>query len=320
MGTFVKVDNLTHFFGEKIVLDNISFQVKQGEIIGLLGPSGAGKTTLVNLLTGQITPTKGTIIFESLDTGQNLWKESLKSEKKDAEFKDFSVEKSSTSQISKPEKKAVSHKKKTVEAGIMMDHFGLYDRLSVWSNLKIFAKLYSVSDQRIDELLKKTELSQAKKTIVGKLSKGMKSRVNFCRALLKKADILFLDEPTCGLDPATTKKLHELILEEKKSGTTIFLTTHNMYEARQLCDNILLLNDGKIIEQGVPEELCLKYYFEKQIEVILKNGERHKIPNTMESAKVLAEWMEQENILSIHSKEPNLETVFLYLTGQELDR
>ncbi len=320
MRTFVKVDNLTHSFGEKIVLDDISFQVKQGEIIGLLGPSGAGKTTLVNLLTGQIMPTKGTIIFEALDTGKNLLKESLRTEKKETAWSDFHGDQSDLLQILNPEKKVSFHRKKTVNAGIMMDHFGLYDRLSVWSNLKIFAKLYKVSEQRIDELLEKTELSQAKKTIVGKLSKGMKSRVNFCRALLKKADVLFLDEPTCGLDPATTEKLHKLIAEEKKSGTTIFLTTHNMYEARKLCDHILLLNDGKIVERGVPEEICLKYCLKNQIEVILKNGERHEIPNTMESAKVLAEWMKQENILSIHSKEPNLETVFLYLTGKELDQ
>lgn len=273
MTMLLEADELSHSFGDNRVLDHISFQIEKGKVIGLLGPSGAGKTTLVNILTGQLTPTAGTI--------------------------------------------------KTQEAhlvtGIMMDSFGLYERLTVWDNLKIFADLYHVSGRKIDELLARTELSDAGKTVVGKLSKGMRNRVNFCRALLKDMDILYLDEPTSGLDPATTEKIHELIGEEKAAGTTIFLTTHNMHEAEKLCDSILLLNEGRIIEQGDPGEICMKYNVENTIEMVLGSGERRVLANSAENADVLARLMREEKIVSIHSSEPDLEKVFLYLTGRKLN-
>lgn len=273
MTMLLEADELSHSFGDNRVLDHISFQIEKGKVIGLLGPSGAGKTTLVNILTGQLAPTAGTI--------------------------------------------------KTQEAhlvtGIMMDSFGLYERLTVWDNLKIFADLYHVSGRKIDELLARTELSDAGKTVVGKLSKGMRNRVNFCRALLKDMDILYLDEPTSGLDPATTEKIHELIGEEKAAGTTIFLTTHNMHEAEKLCDSILLLNEGRIIEQGDPGEICMKYNVENTIEMVLGSGERRVLANSAENADVLARLMREEKIVSIHSSEPDLEKVFLYLTGRKLN-
>lgn len=275
----IRADNLTHSYGGKEVLDHITFQVEKGRVLGLLGPSGAGKTTLVNILTSQIKPTGGTVKMEG--------------EEKDG--------------------------KNAPVTGIMMDSFGLYERLSVWDNMKIFAKIYGVSEERIKELLEKAELVQAGKTLVSRLSKGMRNRVNFCRALLKKADILYLDEPTSGLDPATTEKIHELILEEKNAGTTVFLTTHNMHEAELLCDHILLLNEGKIVEHGKPKEICRKYNSVNSIEVVLKNGETHVIPNAGESAAVLAKWMDAEEILSMHSSEPDLEKVFLLLTGRKLN-
>lgn len=286
MKAMIEVNNLSHSFGKKKVLDNISFQAMRGEVTGLLGPSGAGKTTLVNLLTGQMRPDSGSIriCHEGLEDAAHA---------------------------------SVNEHKST--AGIMMDSFGLYERLSVRENLKIFAGIYRVSDERIDRLLERTELAQAEKTLVGKLSKGMRSRVNLCRALLKEADILYLDEPTSGLDPATTEKIHELMLEEKRAGTTIFLTTHNMHEAQQLCDRVILLNEGKIVENGVPEEICRKYNFENKIKVILKNGEIHEVINAGESAVFLGKWMSEGGIASIHSSEPDLEKVFLGITGRRLN-
>lgn len=273
MEMLIKADHLSHSFGENRVLEDVSLEIGKGRVIGLLGPSGAGKTTLVNILTGQLTPTAGTVKTQ----------------------KDHLV------------------------TGIMMDSFGLYERLTVWDNLKIFADIYHVSGSKIEELLAKTELSNARRTAVGKLSKGMRNRVNFCRALLKDMDILYLDEPTSGLDPATTEKIHELIGLEKTAGTTIFLTTHNMHEAEKLCDSILLLNEGKIIEQGNPGEICMKYNLENTIEVVLENGERSVFPNSGESADVLTRMMREEKIVSIHSSEPDLEKVFLYLTGRRLN-
>ena len=207
---------------------------------------------------------------------------------------------------------------KKPETGIMMDSFGLYERLSVWENLRIFADIYRVSKERIEKLLDRTQLRPARDTAVSKLSKGMRGRVNLCRALLKDADILYLDEPTSGLDPATTWKIHQLIGEEREAGTTVFLTTHNMHEAETLCDRVMLLNQGKIVEQGVPRDICTRHNSRREIEVTLQGGERHVLPNARESEKILSEWIRAEKILSIHSSEPDLEKVFLGITGRRL--
>ncbi|MDE6517489.1 MAG: ABC transporter ATP-binding protein, partial [Acetatifactor sp.] len=263
-------------FGDKKIIDDISFAVEKGEVIGLLGPSGAGKTTLVNILTGQLKATGGRVRVCGIDSGKGL------------------------------------------ETGIMMDSFGLYERLSVWENLRIFADIYRVSAERIEKLLDRTQLRPARNKAVSKLSKGMRGRVNLCRALLKEADILYLDEPTSGLDPATTWKIHQLIGEEREAGTTVFLTTHNMHEAETLCDRVMLLNQGKIVEQGRPEDICTRHNSRGEIEVTLQGGERHVISNARESEEVLAKWIRTEKILSIHSSEPDLEKVFLSITGRRL--
>lgn len=273
MAAFIEVNNLSHSFGAKNILNGISLTIEKGKVIGLLGPSGAGKTTLVNILTGQLKPKSGTV--------------------KIAE--------------------------ENIVTGIMMDSFGLYERLTVWDNLKIFSDIYHVPHERIDKLLERAELTNAGKTVVGNLSKGMRNRVNFCRAMLKDMDILYLDEPTSGLDPATTDKIHELIEEEKHAGTTIFLTTHNMHEAEKLCDSIILLNEGNIIEQGVPKEICMKYNIENTIVLVLKNGEQRVLQNNSESADTISGLMKEGKIASMHSSEPDLEKVFLHLTGRKLN-
>jgi ABC-2 type transport system ATP-binding protein len=143
--------------------------------------------------------------------------------------------------------------------------------------------------------------------------------VNFCRALLKELDILYLDEPTSGLDPATTDKIHELIQEERRNETTIFLTTHNMHEAEKLCDKIILLNEGSIIEQGVPRDICMKYNIENTIEILLKNQKKYVLQNNSASSDTLYKMMKEETIVSIHSSEPDLEKIFLHLTGRKLN-
>lgn len=275
MMTLIEAKHITHSFGEKRILEDISFTVEKGEVIGLLGPSGAGKTTLVNILTGQLKASGGNVRVCGGDG-------------------------------------------KSLETGIMMDSFGLYERLSVWENLRIFADIYRVTAGRIETLLDRTGLREARNTRVSRLSKGMRGRVNLCRALLKEADILYLDEPTSGLDPATTWKIHQLIEEESQSGTTVFLTTHNMHEAEELCDRVMLLNEGKIVEQGTPEDIRTRYNALNEIEVTLKDGEKQVIPNARESEGILAEWMRAERIVAIHSSEPDLEKVFLGITGRRL--
>lgn len=283
MECVLEARNISYSYGKTKVLDKVSLQMKKGEILGMLGPSGAGKTTLVNLLTGQRKPEEGEIRVQGKPLGAGG--------KPHAGFR----------------------------AGIMMDSLGLYERLSVWENLKIFAGLYRVPEKRIRELLNRVKLEQAEKTAVFRLSKGMRSRVNFCRALLLQADILYLDEPTSGLDPVTARELHSLILEEKQAGTAVCLTTHNMQEAAKLCGEILLLHQGRIIERGGPKEICMRYNELNSIEIVLKNGEIILLENSKESAKRLFCLMREERIASLHSSEPDLEKVFLKLTGRGLE-
>lgn len=281
MKSEIEIRNVSHSFGDKQVLSDVNMHINKGEIIGLLGPSGAGKTTLVNIITGQLVPDEGSVY---------LYGERVKAGRQD-----------------------LSH------IGVMMDNWGFYERLTVFYNLKFYAGLYGIPTAKIDELLGKTGMAQAKKSLVGNLSKGMKSRINLCRALLKDITLLFLDEPTSGLDPATTKEIHKIILEQKAKGTTIFLTTHNMFEAQELCDNVALLNQGRIVEYGAPEEICRKYNRLNKIIVRVKSGEIIELSNDIDSADTIRRLMETEGISTIHSSEPDLEKVFLELTGRGLE-
>ena len=145
------------------------------------------------------------------------------------------------------------------ETGLMLDQDGLYERLTVFDNLDIFANIYNISSDKITEALEEVGLEEVQKTEVSKLSKGMRQRLAMARAILHKPLILFLDEPTSGLDPVTANQVHKLILKMREQGTTIFLTTHNMDEAVKLCDRIGLLYQGKIVETGNPYEICQRH-------------------------------------------------------------
>ncbi|MDE6432753.1 MAG: ABC transporter ATP-binding protein [Lachnospiraceae bacterium] len=282
MSCAIMARNLSLSFAEKRVLSDINFRIKQGEIFGLLGPSGAGKTTLIKLLTGQLRQDNGYAELLGKDT------------------KDLST---------------LEHR----QIGIMMDNFGLYDRLSAYDNLRFYADIYHVPYNRIPDILKSMGLYEARGTAVSKLSKGMKNRLSLARALMNNAKILFLDEPTSGLDPATTREIHNILSEQKKKGASIFLTTHNMFEAESLCDNVALLNEGLIIEYGNPTDICRKYNHLNKLQLILKGGESISLENSRSSAFQMKEYLEKELIEAIHSTEPTLETVFLELTGRGLD-
>lgn len=273
----IELNNITQVFQEKCVLDHINLSAVKGEVLGLLGPSGAGKTTLVKIITGQLKQTEGTARF---------WGEDV--------LPDYG------------------------KIGIMMDDFGLYDRLSVYANMKFYAEIYHVSKERIEPLLQKVGLLEAKNTAVAKLSKGMRNRLSFARAILKDINILFLDEPTSGLDPVTTRDIHKMLREEKEKGITVFLTTHNMAEAESMCDNIALLNEGKIVEYGNPQDICSKYNHLNNLKIRLQDGSVKEFPNSDASAGQIKDYLEKNMIVSIHSTEPDLESVFIELTGRGL--
>lgn len=277
----IEVKNLVKKFGNKKVINEINFKVSEGEIFGFLGPSGAGKTTLIKMLIGEYSITSG-------------------------EAKLFDV-------VSNKLNDSIMNKISAV-----MDNFGLYERLTVFENMEVFANIYNTDKKEIDAILKKVELYDSKKTITSKLSKGMTQRLILARALINKPKLLFLDEPTSGLDPATSLKIHNLLFELKKSGTTIFLTTHNMEEATKMCDEVALLHLGKIVEFGTPKDICMRHNKYNVYNVITKDNKEITFKSNKVDSKKLAKLIEDEQVLSIHSSEPTLETVFIELTGKEL--
>ena len=146
----------------------------------------------------------------------------------------------------------------------------------------------------------------------------MRQRLVIARAIFHNPQVLFLDEPTTGLDPATAAEIHELIREQQKKGTAVFMTTHNMEEAAKLCDHVALLHEGHIVEYGKPEEICRKYDHQKIVTIFTKHGQEMSYVNQRESADVIYRHFLNEEVKTIHSSEPNLETVFMELTGRGL--
>lgn len=266
-------------FGTSFSLDHLTFQVMPGEIFGFLGPSGAGKTTTMKLLTKQLHKKSGSIRI--------LGKDIEKAERSDYD-----------------------------KIGILTDTNGLYERMSIESNLKFFAELKGIKEEDVTDVLRKVRLYDDRKTILKKCSKGMRQRALLAAAVLHRPELLFLDEPTSGLDPATIQEIHKMLLDMNQNGTTIFLTTHNMEEADKLCGRICILNQGKIIASGSPEQLKLQFAQDK-IEVMTTEKEKIVLTKGPESAEFIGRLLSADKCLTIHSIEPNLEEIFLQLTGRE---
>lgn len=266
-------------FGSSFSLDHLSFQVMPGEVYGFLGPSGAGKTTTIKLLTGQLRKKSGEIHI--------LGKEVEKVVREDYE-----------------------------RIGILSDTSGLYERMTIEENLNFFASLRNVSRRNVRDILESVRLYDQRKTFIKKCSKGMKQRAVLASALLHKPELLFLDEPTSGLDPATIQEVHKMLRELNRQGTTIFLTTHNMEEADKLCHRIGILNQGRLIAEGDPQELKLQYA-KDEIEVMTLERKKLSVPKNGEGGERIRRLLEEGQCLTIHSREPNLEEIFLQLTGRE---
>ena len=278
----IQAKGICKSFAGKEVLSGIDLDIRPGMIFGLLGPSGAGKTTLIKIITGQL-------VFESGE---------------------LTVFGKSVTELTGEDKKQI---------GILMDDHGIYERMSCTDNLRIFADIYGVPYSKINETLNAVGLADSAKKPAMKLSKGMRARLRLARVLMISPKILFLDEPTSGLDPMTMRYIHRLILEQKDNGCTVFLTTHNMEEAAELCDEVALLNEGKIIDRGAPEEICRRYNHQKKINIHLTTGEDIELEHNADSAGKISSLMRQGKIETIHSSEPTLETVFIELTGRKLE-
>ncbi len=308
----IEVDKLTRKFKKLIAVDHISFIVKKGEIFGLLGPNGAGKSTTIRMLCTLLRPTSG-----------------------EAKVAGFGIVK---------------------EAGKVREHIGLvaekiilYDRLTARENLKFFGRLNHIPAKIISERTKKLlELVKMEKwanALAGTFSSGMKQRINLARALLNMPDILFLDEPTLGLDPQTTRAIRDFIKEINKEGITVILTTHIMQEADILCDRIGIIDQGKIVALDTPQKL--KNVISKQgqttLDLTISNPSPQIISQIKQleavssvskkndcnlkiyvnSEEVIYEIMDvirknKITIKNITTLAPNLEDAFLHFTGHQM--
>lgn len=270
----IEVKKLSKQFATTIALENCDLMIKKGEIFGFLGPSGAGKTTTIKLLTGQLKNDSGDILV----LGENPFSSKMKQ-----------------------------------KIGITSDNSGLYEKMSVYDNLLLFTKIYDIDKSCIEKVLAEVDLLDVKNQQVSQLSKGMKQRLIFARTIIHSPSLLFLDEPTANLDPSTAQEVREIIKKLNAKGTTVFLTTHNMEEADEMCHRVAFLNHGHIIESGEPEALKLKY--SKQLIRIKTDKKDYTIPL---DKPLLKQELEQMNeLLMIHSIEPSLKEVFLTLTKEE---
>lgn len=218
----IEIHNLTKKFGDFTAVDNLSLDVKEGEIFGFLGPNGAGKSTTIRMLCTLAQPTSGSAKI----AGYDLVKDSARVRE---------------------------------NIGLVAEKMIMYDRLTAAENLRFFGKLYAIPKQkleeRIDELLKMVDMQKWKNTQIDKFSTGMKQRINVIRALLPEPKILFMDEPTLGLDPQTTFSIRDITREINQSGVTVILTTHAMIEAEVLSDRVAIIDHGKIAALDTPENL-----------------------------------------------------------------
>ena len=303
----IKVQDLTKQYPNVLAVDHISFEVHKGEFFGFLGPNGAGKTTTINILTGVAKATSGTASI----LGHNLATEPIEAKE---------------------------------HIGVVPDTSHLYDEMTAWANIIFCAKLHGVSkegrDKKARELLEIVGLYGRRNDRVGTFSRGMKKRMMIAAALVHEPEILFLDEPTTGLDVQSAREVRGLIRDLNKQGTTVFLTTHYLEEADVCCQNIAIIAKGKIIVENTPEKLKLGTQVEQVVEVSFDHAENvtaDKLKRLSQAREVVAAGdkfrihvndasetlplifnFATENhlkIVSICTLKPTLEDAFIQLTG-----
>ena len=281
----ISVKDLSYSYGDNLAVDNISFDVAPGEVIGFLGPNGAGKSTTVKMLTGQLTPAAGTATLLGMDVVK--------------------------------ERKRVQQ-----EIGISFENSNLYEQMSAVENLNLFARLYGVKDFSAISLLEKVGLAGREKERVANYSKGMKQRLMLARAMVSSPKILFLDEPTDGLDPVSSQTIHALIRSATAQGTTVFLTTHDMVEADKLSNRVAFIDKGKIVALDRPSKLKQQYGQRAlKVEVEGADGEteiREVSLDDGQTAEAVFALFKNERVVTVHSEEATLEDIFVDITGRGL--
>ncbi|MDY0257417.1 ABC transporter ATP-binding protein [Gudongella oleilytica] len=282
----IKVKNLYHSYSndENYAVNDVSFEIEKGEIFGFLGPSGAGKSTTQNILVGLLELQKGEVEVAGYD---------------------------------------IKHIKNKMfnKIGMSFEQSNVYNKMSGLENLEFYRKLFDVETRDPMELIKLVGLDGKENIKAGKYSKGMKHRLTFARSMINNPEIWFLDEPTTGLDPAIASIIKDIIRAENEKGVTVFLTTHNMFIADELCDRVAFIVDGKIRLIDSPKQLKLKYG-KKLVEVeYIKDGEQtiEKFSTVFEEDKdKLIEVIKKYDIQTMHTKEATLEEIFIKVTGRGL--
>src|ERR1022692_1092136 len=309
----IRVENLTKKFGDFVALDGISFEVRKGEILGLLGPNGAGKSTTLRILSTLERPTTGTASIGGYDIVKD----------------DTEVRK---------------------QIGIVSEKMIMYDRLTARENLWFFGSLFDIPSgmlkQRIDELLELVQLTKWKNAQVGTFSTGMRQRMNVVRALLNMPQVLFLDEPTLGLDPQSSVEIREFVKKlNRENGTTIIVTTHTMVDADMLCNRIAIIDHGKVVALDTSSNLKKLISGESStilnVEISNLSTDLLETLRTLECVKSASQESSTQvrliargddafdnvidavrrnggRITSIENVQPTLEDVFLHITGHDV--
>jgi fluoroquinolone transport system ATP-binding protein len=280
------VENLYHSYSkdENYAVKNVSFEIAKGEVFGFLGPSGAGKSTTQGVITGLLPLQKGNVRVAEYD---------------------------------------LKHPKREMfnKIGVSFEQSNVYGNLTALENLEFYRKLFDVPTRDPLELLKIAGLDNVGKKKAGEFSKGMKHRLTFVRSMLNSPEIWFLDEPTTGLDPAIANQIKDIIKSENDKGVTVFLTTHNMYIADELCDRVAFIIDGEIKLIDSPRSLKLQYG-EKLVEVEYRDDDavkKEKLSLVIEEdKKKLSALINSGKIELMHTMEATLEEIFIKVTGRGL--
>jgi ABC-2 type transport system ATP-binding protein len=278
----IDVQNLSKKYGHFCALDRLSFDIAPGECLGLLGSNGAGKSTTIRILIGQLQPNGGQVRVMGFDP-------------------------------------SLTPKRVHPFVGYIPDNQCLYDELTVEQNISIFAELYGRGAAHTQKIIERLALLDKTKDKVKNLSKGLKQRVLIARALVHEPQIVILDEPTSGLDPNSAESIYRILEDLKKEGATILLTTHLMNDVDRLCDRIVFINQGRKVEEGSPSQLKRKYS-ENKIEVTFElNGEikRKTLLQDHTFMDHLSKIQQTGELISIHSHEVKLEDIFIQLVGGE---
>ena len=279
----IQVSDLSFSYTKQPFISDMSFSVSSGEIFGFLGPSGAGKSTLQKILIGMLRTYQGSAIVNGIEC-----------------------------------KKRTKHFYENI--GVDFEFSTMYEKMTAKENLQFFSSLYEKKPRSIDELLKMVGLEQDVDKRIADYSKGMKSRLNFIKALLHDPLLLCLDEPTSGLDPTNSRMMKDMILAEKAKGKTILLTTHNMQDAAELCDRVAFIAGGKICALDSPHNLIMSRGAATVTYTWIEDGEHSaSCPlDRLSADEQLKRLIEKNRLQSIHSSEPTLNDIFMDITGRTL--